>query len=172
MAGAVESLLVVIPCELLKVRSMTTATHEPFFTTLRTTLKEDGIAGLYRGGTSTLLRQVTNHMIRFPVFYMSSNYIKERNGTTTLHPIVNIALGGFAGMTSTLINTPLDTIKTRMQKVGSSGNTTGVMREVYLESGIRGFWSGVIPRMVRVVPGQAITFFVVEFIMDLMGEKM
>jgi hypothetical protein len=57
-AGAIESMLVVIPCELLKVRHMTQAGHEPFTTVFRNVIREEGVAALYKGGTSTLLRQV------------------------------------------------------------------------------------------------------------------
>ena len=77
-------------------------------------------------------------------------------------------MGAFAGMVSTFANTPLDTIKTRMQKQGQTLNTAQVMQQIYREGGIRSFWAGVIPRSVRVVPGQAITFAVYEKVIHML----
>jgi hypothetical protein len=43
-----------------------------------------GAAALYKGGTATYLRQVTNQMIRFPLFYAINEKIKaENNGQVT-----------------------------------------------------------------------------------------
>ena len=59
-AGAIESMLVVIPCELLKVRHMTQSGHQPFINVMRQVIREEGVTALYKGGTSTLLRQVSS----------------------------------------------------------------------------------------------------------------
>jgi solute carrier family 25 (mitochondrial citrate transporter), member 1 len=68
MAGTLESFLVVIPAELLKVRHMTNPKHESFMVVARDTLRQDGLMGLYRGGGATWLRQVTNQVRFFPAF--------------------------------------------------------------------------------------------------------
>jgi solute carrier family 25 citrate transporter 1 len=168
-AGAVESLLIVIPCELLKVRHMTHPDHASFFTVFKQTIQNEGFLTLYKGGASTLLRQVTNQMIRFPIFYQITNYLKsDVYKTDHLPAAVNLSAGAFAGMVSTFANTPLDTIKTRIQKQGQTLNTVQVCQQIYRDGGIRAFWAGVIPRSVRVVPGQAITFYVYEKVMHLL----
>jgi uncharacterized membrane protein YjgN (DUF898 family) len=110
-------------------------------------------------------------MIRFPIFYASSQAIKDYTGQKP-GAVTNFMLGGFAAVVSTIINTPFDTIKTRMQKVGSNTTTMGAIKQIVAEKGPVGLWAGTIPRMVRVVPGQAITFFVVELVLDLMGTQM
>jgi solute carrier family 25 citrate transporter 1 len=169
-AGTIESVLVVIPCELLKVRHMTQASHASFFSVLRDVVREEGFTGLYKGGTSTLLRQITNHMIRFPVFYALTSYLKEARNEKNLPATINLFAGAFAGSVSTLINTPLDTIKTRQQKHGQKETTAEIIRGIYREGGILKFWAGVIPRMVRVAPGQAITWAVYEKVIEIIGK--
>jgi len=165
-AGFVESMLIVIPCELLKVRHMTVESHVSFGRVMSDVIKEEGFTGLYKGGTATLLRQMSNQMIRFPVFFQATEWVKnwkEMEKDEHLSTSWNMFLGGIAGMTSTLANTPMDVLKTIGQS--SSGKNTTFSQaavEVYQKGGVTAFWSGCVPRMVRVIPGQCITFAVFQ----------
>jgi len=169
-AGTVESFVAVIPCELLKVRHMTQTTHVSFGTVFKNVIKEDGFLGLYKGGSATLLRQVTNHMVRFPVFYSTTNWLKDGDHHKKLPVWQNLLAGGFAGTCSTLVNNPLDTIKTRMQKHGQDKGTVEVIRGIYRDGGLRAYWAGVSTRILRVAPGQAITWAVLEWMVHLLGK--
>ncbi|KAM9978043.1 hypothetical protein ACTFIY_011808 [Dictyostelium cf. discoideum] len=167
-AGTIESFVVVIPCELLKVRHMTQEHNKSFGTVFRDVLREEGFQGLYKGGSATLLRQITNHMVRFPTFYAISDHLKGGDHTIHLPVWQNLSAGAIAGTASTLFNNPLDTIKTRMQKQGQNQTTMQVVKGIYQETGIKGYWAGVIPRILRVAPGQAITWAVVELVMGIL----
>lgn len=65
-----------------------------------------------------------------------------------------------------LSNAPIDTIKTRIQKSSAPGSgferfktvTTDIMRK----EGFLAFYKGLTPRLLRVAPGQAVTFMVYE----------
>jgi len=170
VAGIIESYLVVIPCELLKIRHMTHPHNAPFLSVAKDLLVQEGPLALYKGGTSTMLRQVTNHMIRFAVFYETTNFFKGHDASKKLPIWVNFFIGAFAGTVSTLANNPLDTIKTRMQSKSYKGEgIPHVLRTLYQERGIRAFWAGTIPRILRVAPGQAITWAVFEKVSALLG---
>ena len=68
--------------------------------------------------------------------------------------------GGFAGVCSVVGNNPIDVIKTRLQG-GEAHRYKGVMdcaRVIMRESGPIGFYSGAMPRLVRVVGDVALTF--------------
>jgi len=169
-AGVVESFAVVIPCELLKVRHMTQTHSKSFGEVFRDVVKNEGVAGLYKGGSATLLRQVTNHMIRFPVFFATTNWLKGDDRHKKLPVLQNLAAGAFAGTCSTLVNNPLDTIKTRMQKQGQDKGSIEVIRGIYRDGGLRAYWAGVSTRILRVAPGQAITWAVVEWMIHLLGK--
>jgi len=168
-AGTVESFLVVIPCELLKVRHMTQEHNVSFGQVFKGVLKDEGFSGLYKGGSATLLRQVTNHMVRFPVFFTLTNYLKGDDKHKQLPVWQNLFAGGLAGTVSTLFNNPFDTIKTRMQKQGQNQTAGEVIRGIYQERGIRGYWAGVSTRILRVAPGQAITWAVLESVLNIIG---
>ncbi|CAM9476709.1 unnamed protein product [Chrysoparadoxa australica] len=69
-----------------------------------------------------------------------------------------------------LANNPLDVAKTRLQRQiivpGSSPKYNGLIQTITTiaeEEGIRALWKGITPRLMRIMPGQAITFMVYEF---------
>ena len=73
-----------------------------------------------------------------------------------------------------LSNAPIDTIKTRLQRTPAAPGETAVGRIVSIGSsmwkqeGVRAFWMGITPRVMRVAPGQAVTFAVYEWLKTLL----
>lgn len=65
-----------------------------------------------------------------------------------------------------LSNAPIDTIKTRIQKSSTVGSGYErfkvVTTEIWQKEGFRAFYKGLTPRVLRVAPGQAVTFMVYE----------
>jgi solute carrier family 25 citrate transporter 1 len=69
----------------------------------------------------------------------------------------------------------LDVVKTRLQKQviqeGSKPKYTGLMQACLLigkEEGAFALWKGITPRLLRIMPGQAITFTTYEAISSMM----
>jgi solute carrier family 25 citrate transporter 1 len=63
------------------------------------------------------------------------------------------------------VNNPLDVVKTRLQKQivhpGKTPKYTGLGQACVViakEEGVLALWKGITPRLLRIVPGQAITF--------------
>ena len=72
----------------------------------------------------------------------------------------DLIAGGFAGFCSVMANNPVDVIKTRLQGVDPT-RYNGFMdcgRQIYAEAGAMGFYSGVKPRLARVIADVALTF--------------
>jgi hypothetical protein len=69
-------------------------------------------------------------------------------------------------------NAPIDTIKTRLQKTPAEpGETaisrvTKISRDMFKLEGPKAFYKGITPRVMRVAPGQAVTFTVYEFLKE------
>jgi solute carrier family 25 citrate transporter 1 len=65
-----------------------------------------------------------------------------------------------------LSNAPIDTIKTRIQKSSAKGSGwerfQTVTSDILRKEGPRAFYKGLTPRLLRVAPGQAVTFMVYE----------
>ena len=77
-----------------------------------------------------------------------------------------------------LSNAPIDTIKTRIQKSSATGSGWErfkvVTTEIMSKEGPRAFYKGLTPRLLRVAPGQAVTFMVYEKVkswLDIFQEK-
>lgn len=67
------------------------------------------------------------------------------------------------------VNNPLDVVKTRLQKQivhpGKAPKYTGLLQACVViakEEGILALWKGITPRLLRIMPGQAITFMTYE----------
>ena len=68
-----------------------------------------------------------------------------------------------------LVNNPLDVVKTRLQKQvvrpGKTPKYTGLLQACVViakEEGVLALWKGITPRLLRIMPGQAITFMTYE----------
>ncbi|CAH0729175.1 unnamed protein product, partial [Brenthis ino] len=88
------------------------------------------------------------------------------------HPLTLLAAGAIAGVPAASLVTPADVIKTRLQVVARSGQTTynGVIdatRKIYAEEGARAFWKGAIARVFRSSPQFAVTLVTYEILQRL-----
>ena len=77
-------------------------------------------------------------------------------------------MGGFAGGCSVFGNAPLDVIKTRMQGLEAKKSTFDCARQIMVKEGLKAFYKGTIPRLVRSVLNVGITFMVYDSIMESM----
>jgi solute carrier family 25 citrate transporter 1 len=163
LSGATEAVLVVNPMDVLKVRVQAQfhsmrdpATTSSSTTSLFSILQKEGPRILFRGLEMTVLRQAINQGTNFTVFH----WLRK-----------NTEWGSFwcgccSGAIGPLLNNPLDVVKTRLQ--ASSGASTSaitiqkVFVEVYQQSGLSGFYRGLGSRLMRIVPGQGITFLVYD----------
>lgn len=79
-------------------------------------------------------------------------------------------IGLISGAMGPLSNAPIDTIKTRLQKTpGLAGETAisrivAIARDMFSQEGVHAFYKGITPRIMRVAPGQAVTFTVYEWL--------
>ncbi|KAJ3474839.1 hypothetical protein NLG97_g9672 [Lecanicillium saksenae] len=81
-------------------------------------------------------------------------------------------IGLVSGAMGPLSNAPIDTIKTRLQKapakpgVSAWVRITQIAAEMFKQEGFHAFYKGITPRIMRVAPGQAVTFTVYEFLRE------
>lgn len=124
--------------------------------------RERGIRGFFQGFVPTTARQAANSATRFGSYtslrQLAESYVGpgERLGTLS-----TFALGGVAGLITVYVTQPLDTVKTRMQSIEARreyGNTWVCVRRMLGEEGVRAFWAGAVPRLVRLVLSGGIVF--------------
>lgn len=179
-AGVTEAVMVVTPMDVLKIRMQAqrhsladpmdipkyrNAAHAAFVIT-----KEEGVRAMYKGVTLTALRQATNQAVNFTVYQELKSFLARYQDVKQLPSYQTLLVGFVSGAMGPLANSPIDTVKTRIQKTPalpgetSWQQTSKVVRTILSTEGWRAFYKGLTPRVLRVAPGQAITFMVYEFI--------
>lgn len=154
-------------------------------------VKEEGLGALYKGVVPTMLRQGCNQAVNFTAYNWSKKRVlawkreraavaaveedggnvvtTESSSEITLDHWQSLLLGGLSGGMGPLVNNPLDVVKTRMQKQvirpGTEPKYKSLMQSCVViarEEGTLALWKGITPRLMRIMPGQAITFMTYE----------
>ncbi|GMY34200.1 mitochondrial arginine transporter BAC2-like [Fagus crenata] len=174
--GAVQS-LILTPVELVKIRlqlqnNSYTKLHQadPYkgpVSVAKSIFKTEGIKGMYRGLTITLLRDAPAHGFYFYTY----EYMREqlhpgcrKSGQESLNTM--LVAGGLAGVASWVSCYPLDVIKTRLQaqSLSSLQKYTGIVdcfRRSVKEEGYHVLWRGLGTAVARafVVNGAIFTSY-------------
>lgn len=121
-AGACESTLVVTPQETIKTKLVSDMmTDKPqyknIFHGVSTIVRENGLGGIYKGYSATLLKQSSNQGVRFVVYTDTAKLLEQY---IHVKMVTDLLAGGFAGFCSVMANNPVDVIKTRLQGVQAS----------------------------------------------------
>ncbi|CAH2353833.1 mitochondrial 2-oxodicarboxylate carrier 2 [[Candida] railenensis] len=165
-AGATES-FVVVPFELIKIKLQDkTSKFNGMGEVAKHIIKENGVLGLYKGLESTLWRHVSWNAGYFGcIFQVKSLMPKPKTSTEkTLSDLTSGAIGGTFG---TILNTPFDVVKSRIQ----AGSTRYVwtlpsLATVAKEEGFGALYKGFIPKVLRLGPGGGILLVVFTACMD------
>ncbi|CAK9001892.1 unnamed protein product [Durusdinium trenchii] len=111
----------------------------------------EGLRALWKGLVPALIRQVSYHSFTFvlyePIRDMVSLVLAMEAGRSNYFQRL-LAAGSSAAIAIALFN-PTEVLKTQMQS--SSGNVTmkEVARKVWNKDGLKGFWAGLRPNVVR-----------------------
>lgn len=103
-------------------------------------------------------------------YMMNADAARNKVDRSTI-PSYKIAFyGGLAGEALWLSSYPLDVVKSKMQSDGFGKDMkyksmTDCFKQTYRVEGLRGFWKGIAPTLLRAMPVSAGTFAVVEMTM-------
>ena len=160
-AGVFEAIVAVTPMDTIKTRlihdQLTNAPanrkYRGFFHGVRTIIAQQGLSGIYKGLTSTIMKQASNQGIRWLVYERARNWMAGPGGDTKkLHVGYTVLASLMAGAAGVFGNTPIDVIKTRMQGLEAARYTStwDCAKQIMAKEGPQGFYKGVTPRLVRV----------------------
>ena len=156
IAGAAEAIVVATPAETIKTRLIDG--NSGMLRGVMNIVKKEGVRGLYLGALPTVAKQSSNVGLRFMAFDQFKKLVtKSERKLASYESFVG---GMCSGCFSTLCNNPFDMVKTRMQGLEASrySGVVDCVKQVFQKEGIFAFWSGVGPRLGRVVPGQGVIF--------------
>eukprot|EP00758_Cryptobia_borreli_P006424 Tbor_TRINITY_DN5150_c0_g1::TRINITY_DN5150_c0_g1_i3::g.26358::m.26358/K15109/SLC25A20_29, CACT, CACL, CRC1; solute carrier family 25 (mitochondrial carnitine/acylcarnitine transporter), member 20/29 len=148
------------PAELIKIQQQT-ASSKGLDGSLKGVVKNiyntNGLSGFTRGISATMLRDVPGSMAWFGVY----NFVKQAVCEDPNNPTVSQALlaGGCGGLGMWSFAIPLDAIKTRVQASrGGDASVVKAFTHIMKDQGIKGFYRGVGPALLRAFPANAATF--------------
>ena len=149
-------------------------------------LKNRGPAGLYAGVGVTLLEIAPASAIQFGVYALlrdvvcshsaSSSRTDQSSRRESISPLLNAACGFGAGSVARVIIHPLDVVKKRFQVAGLArslrygervataefSSFASAFATIFRKEGVRGFYKGLTPGLIKSAPASAITFAAYE----------
>ncbi|XP_032779444.2 S-adenosylmethionine mitochondrial carrier protein [Daphnia magna] len=157
--GEVAACMVRVPVEVVKQRRQA-GFHSSSVHIFRSILRSEGIAGLYRGYTTTVLREIPFSFIQFPLWEGMKSFWSEKQGRP-VSPWQSSICGALSGGLAAAVTTPLDVAKTRIMLADSASIEAGgklmiVLRSIYFAQGIKGLFAGIVPRVLWISIGGAI----------------
>ncbi|XP_062522632.1 solute carrier family 25 member 3-like [Corticium candelabrum] len=155
------------PMEAVKVRIQTQPGWE---TTLRTgvprIMREEGLAGFYKGVVPLWGRQIPYTMMKFACFERTVEalyrYVVPKKRDDCSKPeqlVVTFAAGYIAGIFCALVSHPADSIVSKLNS--DSGST---MFQAARDLGFKGMWKGLGPRILMIGTLTALQWFIYDFV--------
>ncbi|KAK6153819.1 hypothetical protein DH2020_013458 [Rehmannia glutinosa] len=170
LAGAVAQTSI-YPMDLVKTRLQTYACEKGNVPNLRRLSKDiwvqEGPRAFYRGLVPSLLGIIPYAGIDLAAYEtlkdMSRKYIHDSEPG----PVVQLGCGTISGALGATCVYPLQVVRTRMQaQRADTGAAYSSMSDVfwrtYHREGFRGFYKGLFPNLLKVVPAASITYLVYE----------
>ncbi|OBA21547.1 mitochondrial carrier [Metschnikowia bicuspidata var. bicuspidata NRRL YB-4993] len=165
-AGATET-FVVVPFELVKIQLQDrTSKFNSAGEVVKHIIKSDGILGLYKGLESTMWRHVAWNAGYFGLIHQVRTWMPQPKSSSE-KTLIDLTCGTIGCTFGTMLNTPFDVVKSRIQ-AGSSKYiwTIPSVLTVAKEEGVGALYKGFIPKVLRLGPGGGILLVVFTTCMD------
>lgn len=173
-AGATES-FVVVPFELVKIRLQDKASagkYNGMIDVVRKIVANEGVLAMYNGLESTMWRHVTWNAGYFGVIHQVKSLLPKQE-TKQGKMLNDLVAGSIGGTVGTMLNTPFDVVKSRIQNTtrvpGVTPKYNWTLPSVALvarEEGFGALYKGFIPKVLRLGPGGGILLVVFTAVVD------
>ncbi|TLD06152.1 uncharacterized protein PgNI_08895 [Pyricularia grisea] len=166
-AGATES-FVVVPFELIKIRlqdKVSASKYNGPVDVLLKTVKNEGILALYTGLESTMWRHILWNAGYFGCIYQVRQLLPKAE-TKKGQMASDIVAGSVGGTVGTILNTPMDVVKSRIQNTTKVAGVTPKYNWAWPALGTVMREEGFLPKVLRLGPGGGILLVVYGGVMD------
>jgi solute carrier family 25 citrate transporter 1 len=130
----------------------------------RTIITEEGLRGLWAGASPTVMRNGTNQAVMFTAKNAFDVLLwkKHEGDGKVLQPWQSMISGFLAGTAGPVPPPPRPPPPPPKYK-----GMIHAIRTIYAEEGLRTLWKGLLPRLMRIPPGQAIMWAVADQVTGL-----
>lgn len=173
-AGATEA-FVVVPFELVKIRLQDRASagkYSGMLDVVAKTVRNEGILAMYNGLESTMWRHILWNAGYFGCIFQVRELLPKADSKKG-QMINDIAAGSVGGTVGTILNTPMDVVKSRIQnspKVAGSVPKYNwawpALATVMKEESFSALYKGFLPKVLRLGPGGGVLLCVYSVVID------
>ena len=143
-----------VPVDVVRINAQ--RLHVSAVESMRMLYKQQGLRFLRHGALATAVHLTLSQM----AFFATYEFVLDRWDTPPAHaPAV---AGGLSGLMEWTLFMATDTVKTRVQASPGGAGYVQAWRTLYGAEGWRGFYRGYKPVVLRAVPVNATSFFVIE----------
>ncbi|KAM3439147.1 hypothetical protein NHJ13734_003878 [Beauveria thailandica] len=177
LAGAATSALT-NPVWVLKTRMLSSdsgarGAYPSMTAGARAILRTEGVLGFYRGLGVSLVG-VSHGAVQFAVYEpLKRAYYGRRlrrrglaTAASPMSPEATVVISSCAKLVAGAATYPYQVVRSRLQNYQADERfgrgASGVVARIWREEGIRGFYRGLVPGVVRVMPATWVTFLVYE----------
>ncbi|TKY55857.1 Folate transporter 1 [Spatholobus suberectus] len=161
-----------------------TRPYSGIYDAFRTIMREEGFSALYRGIVPGLFLQVSHGAIQFTAyeelrkvivdFKSKGSTVHNQNPDKLLNSVDYAVLGATSKFAAILLTYPFQVMRARLQQRPSGDgvprymDTWHVVKETARYEGVRGFYKGIAPNLLKNAPASSITFIVYENVLKLL----
>ena len=126
---------------------------------LRDLYRQGGIRSIYRGSLMTFAKDAPDSTAYFATYEYCKKRFTPKLDNGTEGSLTILAVGG-AGASADLVSLiplfPIDTVKSRLQAAEGKQTVSSIVRYMYSRGGgVRAFFPGIGPALLRTVPAHA-----------------
>ncbi|GFR52096.1 hypothetical protein Agub_g14609 [Astrephomene gubernaculifera] len=149
------------------------------FECVRQTIRTNGIRGPFQGLSATLLRNVPANAVYLGNFDVFKNAVAEHYGVrpAELSAAAVAACAGVTGISYWLVIFPVDCVKSAMQTDAINPaqrrypNVAATVSALWAEGGLRRFFKGFSPCLMRAVPANGVMLLTVDKITHFLNRE-
>ncbi|KAI9485303.1 MAG: mitochondrial carrier domain-containing protein [Benjaminiella poitrasii] len=167
------------PIDLIKIQAQMAKVPKTTIEVTKEIFAANGFKGFYQGGIITMIRDAPSYGVYFWVYEGMKRILKTNHSGDDAWKL--LLAGGLAGTVSWTSIYPIDVVKSRLQMQQRHQNENSrilldrpyasikdcVMRS-YRAEGVRVFFRGLWPTILRGFPVNAVTFYIYEIVVDFL----
>jgi len=175
MVGGIGQCISGHPLDTIKVRLQTSNRYKGTVDCFNTTVKEEGVLGLYKGIQSPLVGMAALNSVLFFSYGQAKKWMKtSEDDPLTISQI--FTAGAIVGFTVAFVEGPVDLFKSQLQTQYGTGTPKyngfiDCASKIWRNHGVRGVYQGLSATLLRDVPANAAYFGFYEIARRSMVEE-